>query len=114
MKSTNSENQTPSKEMTNAAVEWLLEKQEGFAPARAAQFRAWCDADPRHALAVAKAERTMALLGGLPELKGALSARFEEEVAEEPQAERRRFWRHAATWMAAAAVLTITTLSVVQ
>jgi transmembrane sensor len=115
MKSSNANHDTPSKEMTNAAVEWLLERQEGFAPGRAAQFEAWRNADPRHALAVTKAERTLALLGGLPDLKGALSARLEEEVAtERPQAGRRPFLRRATTWMAAAAALAMTTYAWVQ
>src|SRR5687767_3186483 len=99
------------REITNLAVEWLLEKQEGFAPGRAAKFHAWREADQRHALAVAKAERTLALLDELPAMKKPLSTRLEEEAAAEMQPMRRRFWRHAAGWTAAAAAVTFATVA---
>ena len=99
------------REITNLAVEWLVEKQEGFAPGRAARFQAWCDADPRHALAVAKAELTFLLLGELPSIKDALSARLEQEAAEETRTTRRHFWRRELTWTAAAAAVVLATVT---
>lgn len=109
MKSSHPTHQQPSKEMIDAAVEWLLEQQEGFAAGRVVQFEAWRDADPRHALALVKAERTVKLLGGLPEMKASLAAHFEEEVIDEPRTATRQFWRRAAMWTAVAAGLVIAT-----
>ena len=37
-----------------AAVSWLCERDDGFAPERATAFAVWCAADPRHRAAVAK------------------------------------------------------------
>lgn len=99
------------KEITNAAVEWLLEKQDGFAPGRAAQFQAWCEADPRHALAIDKAKRTFSLLGGLPSRKDELSERLEIGAKTEMNAARRRFWRLGWTWAAAAVVVVLASLT---
>jgi transmembrane sensor len=101
------------KEIVNLAVEWLLEKQDGFAPGRAAKFQAWCDADPRHALAVTKAERTLSLLGALPTMKAALSALLGEE-AEKSQPNSRRFWRRAAAWSAVAATVALAAVTVAK
>jgi transmembrane sensor len=101
------------KEIATQAVEWLLEKQDGFAPGRAAEFQAWCAADPRHALAVAKAGRTLGLLGELPAMKEALSARLGAE-AERSLPSSRRFWRLAAAWSAAAAVVTLAAVTVAK
>lgn len=94
------------RDIADKAAEWLLEKREGFAPGRAEQFRTWCEADPRHALAVAKTERALALLGELPELKQPISDRFGEEKEEAaPLPHRRRLWWLGAGLTAAAAAL---------
>lgn len=44
------------------AMEWLLERDEGFAPGRAAEFEAWRRLDARHAAAVDRLERTWSRL----------------------------------------------------
>lgn len=101
----------PPDAITDLAVGWLLEAQEGFAPGRAAEFQAWRQADPRHALAVTKAERTLALLGELPDLKETLSARLGEETEMAAEAEvppgKERLWGRIAVWAAVAAVLAL-------
>jgi ferric-dicitrate binding protein FerR (iron transport regulator) len=48
-----------------AAMDWLLGRDEGFAPGRRAAFARWRDADSRHAAALDRLERTWALLEGL-------------------------------------------------
>jgi transmembrane sensor len=93
----------PSKEMIDTAVEWLLEQQEGFAPGRAALFQAWRQADPRHASAVDKAQRTLAMLSELPELEEALADRLGEEAAPEVPVAAAPRWGRAWAWTAAAA-----------
>lgn len=102
------------KEITTAAVEWLLEKQEGFGPGRAAMFEAWCEDDPRHALAIAKAERTIALLGELPAKEEALSERIEFESKADGKSASRRNWRRGWTWAAAAAAVALAALTWVR
>lgn len=56
--------------LDEAAAEWLVERDEGFAPGRAEAFAAWCARDSRHAEALMRLERTLALLDELPEVKG--------------------------------------------
>jgi transmembrane sensor len=105
----------PSKEMIDTAVEWLLEQQEGFAPGRAAQFQAWRQADPRHACAVDKAQRTLAMLSELPELEEALAHRLGEEPAPEAQVAPARRWGRTLVWTAAAAAaVAVATMSILQ
>lgn len=41
--------------MERTAFAWLCERDAGFAPGRAEAFAAWCQEDPRHAEAVARA-----------------------------------------------------------
>ena len=62
--------------LDEVAAEWLCERDEGFAPGRAAAFAAWCDADPRHAAAVRQIEAAMAVLETMPKIKVPLEARF--------------------------------------
>src|SRR5262245_12874542 len=95
------------KEIADQAVEWLLEEQEGLTPARAAQFQTWRQADPRHALAVAKAEQTLALLGELPELKDSPALQLDDAPAVETPAAERRGWRSIGAWTAAAAAAVV-------
>ena len=49
-----------------AAVAWLIERDEGFAPGRAKQFERWRTASPRHAAAVERLEETWSILEELP------------------------------------------------
>lgn len=58
------------------AAAWLCEREEGFTAARARAFAAWCDCDLRHAAAVARVERALALLGEMPAVRAPLAARF--------------------------------------
>ena len=44
------------------AMNWLLERDEGFAPGRASEFEAWRRRDVRHAAAVERLERTWSRL----------------------------------------------------
>jgi len=60
----------PSQEsIEEAAIRWLLEREDGFEPQRAREFAAWCAADPRHAAEIAKAEDAFALVAELPKVK---------------------------------------------
>lgn len=58
------------------AMEWLLERDEGFAPGRAAEFDAWRRLDARHAAAVERLEQTWRRLEELaqPAMKLPLAA----------------------------------------
>lgn len=51
-----------------AAVQWLIERDEGFGPGRAAAFARWSTACPEHAAALARMEETWSLLEELPGL----------------------------------------------
>jgi transmembrane sensor len=62
--------------LDDAAAAWLCERDEGFAPGRAAAFTEWSERDPRHAAAVARVERALELLGEMPEVRAPLEARF--------------------------------------
>ena len=59
-----------------AAVEWLCERDAGFAPGRAQAFAAWRAADARHEAAFAETERAMELLAEMPEVRAPLEARI--------------------------------------
>jgi len=58
-----------------AAAEWLCERDEGLVPERAKAFAEWCQRDPRHVQAVARVERTLALLDEMPAVRAPLEAR---------------------------------------
>lgn len=73
----NASDPSPAKDaFDEAAAAWLYEREEGFTPARAAAFAEWCQRDPRHAEAVARMERTLALLDELPAHRAPLEARL--------------------------------------
>lgn len=55
-----------SEAIETAAVQWLLEREEGFKPGRAQAFAEWCAADVRHAAAVTQAAHLMDLLVDAP------------------------------------------------
>jgi transmembrane sensor len=63
-----------------AAAEWLVERDSGFAPGRAAQFAAWRAADARHEAAVLRTERALDLIGEIPAIRAPLEARLAEET----------------------------------
>jgi transmembrane sensor len=52
-----------------AAVEWLIERGEGFKPGRAKAFAAWCAADARHAAEIANAEAGLELINEMPKVR---------------------------------------------
>lgn len=58
------------------AMAWLAEREEGFAPGRAAAFEAWCRRDLRHAASVAELEQVLAQLDGLADLRDEVNAHF--------------------------------------
>jgi transmembrane sensor len=87
------ENHDPIEE---AAVAWLIERDEGFAPGRAAEFARWRLLDRRHAAVVARLEETWSLLEEMPSLPAKLPA---TELAFPKQARRFR----AALWVPFAA-----------
>lgn len=90
-----------------AAAEWLVEREEGFAPGRAAQFAAWRAADPRHEAAVLRTERALDLIGEIPSIRAPLEAR----LAEEAKIIRPVFFR-APVWAAGlAAALTLAAIA---
>ncbi len=77
--------------LETAAAEWLVERDAGFGPGRAAVFAAWRAADPRHEAAVARTEAALALLADLPAVRVPLAAR----LAAEPPPVRRVHFRPA-------------------
>lgn len=88
--------------LEEAATEWLLEREEGFSADRAEAFAQWCASDPRHRAAVARVERTLALLDELPAVRSALA----ERLGGVGDPGRRRFGRWSwAAGLAAAVVV---------
>jgi transmembrane sensor len=94
------------------AMAWLAEREDGFAPGRAAAFEAWRRRDARHAVAVAELEQVLAQLDGLADWREQVNARFERvsplppagrETAAAPVASA---WRPAA-WIGLAAALVV-------
>ncbi|MBL9205326.1 MAG: FecR domain-containing protein [Opitutaceae bacterium] len=58
------------------AAEWLVEREEGFSPGRAALFATWRAADPRHEAAVVRTERALSLLAEMPAVREPLHTRL--------------------------------------
>jgi transmembrane sensor len=54
------------------ASDWLTLRTEGFSSAQKREFERWCDADPRHAAAVARLEAACALLDKMPLVRAEL------------------------------------------
>ena len=99
----NSESTWPFEErdaIEDAAVGWLIERDEGFAPGRLAEFERWRLLHPHHAAAVERLEETWGLLEELPSLP-AKSATFAS--ASPSQTDRFRI----ALWVSLAAAATI-------
>ena len=99
------------------AMAWLAEREEGFAPGRAAAFEAWRRRDPRHAASVAELEQVLAQLDGLAERRAEVNAHF-NRVSPSPPAGRAtpglettpvvnvRWWRPV-VWSGLAAALVL-------
>lgn len=66
MKRGDSESTPLPDDILSAAIEWLLEKEDGFTSERELAFFSWCAQDPRHLQAVAQAQQTLGLLDQLP------------------------------------------------
>lgn len=93
------------------AMEWLAERDEGFAPGRAAAFDAWRGLDSRHATALAELEQLLAQLDGLAERRDEVNAHFGRVSPPRPMvaagpvpASAVRWWRPVA-WGGVAAAL---------
>ena len=67
--------QDPEAELEEEATVWLLERDDGFAPGRSEAFAEWCSRNPRHAEAVARVERTLAILNEMPAVRKPLETR---------------------------------------
>jgi transmembrane sensor len=84
--------------LDDAAAAWLCERDEGFNPDRAQAFAAWCEGDQRHAAAVARVERALALLNEMPAVSARLKTRLERSAISAPRRTRkighlpRRIW----------------------
>jgi transmembrane sensor len=92
--------------LDDAAAAWLIERDGGFPPGRARAFAAWCAADPRHAAAVARVERTLALLDELPAVEARLPAAAGQRQPTSVSWSFRRFFA-APAFAAAAAVVVL-------
>lgn len=93
--------------LDEAAAAWLCEREDGFTAERERAFAAWRDCDPRHAAAVLRVERALALLDEMPAVRAPLEARFGETAGlgeAPPQSARRAF---QAWTLAAAAALAL-------
>ncbi len=95
------------------AMAWLAEREEGFAPGRAAAFESWRRRDSRHAASIAELEQVLAQLDGLAERREEVNAHF-NRVSPSPPPSREtpasapaatvRWWRPVA-WSGLAAAL---------
>jgi len=57
------------------AAEWIWERENGLAPGRTEAFTDWRNRDPRNAAALARVERTLAILEEMPVIRRSLDAR---------------------------------------
>lgn len=76
------------------AMAWLVERDEGFAPGRAAAFEAWRRRDVRHVASVVELEQVLAQLQGLAERRDEVNARFGRVSSPLPATVR--WWRPVA------------------
>ena len=95
----------PEAALEEEATGWVLEREEGFAPGRAEAFAEWHARDPQHAQAVARVERTLALLDEMPALRGSLETRLGSSAA---RPARFRRWAWAVGFVAALVVTAAT------
>lgn len=80
------------------AVEWLIEREEGFKPGRAKAFAAWCAADPRHAAEIAKFEAGLELINEMPKVRSRLQPLAPARAPRRPGAAHPR--RGVGRWLA--------------
>ncbi len=85
------------------AAEWLFEREEGFTPERAKAFTVWCSENSRHAEAVARVQRTLAILDEMPAVRAPLEARVGQvppATGPIPTASNSPRWLARAVWTA--------------
>ena len=80
------------------AAVWLIECGEGFPPPRAASFAEWCKFDPRHAAAVARVEKSLALLDQMPAIRVPLEASLASNSKSKRSKLRSRTPGHLVPW----------------
>jgi transmembrane sensor len=103
MKAEHTEQDDDRDPVEEAAVEWLIERDDGFAPGRALEFEQWCSAHPTHAAAVARLEETWNIIAELPAISPG-SAESAKIIARVPNRLSGGKW---AALAAAAAVLLV-------
>lgn len=95
------------------AMAWLVERDEGFAPGRAAAFEAWRRHDVRHAASVAELEQVLTQLDRLAPRRDEVNARFARvspappAVAVTPAAVPSVGWWRPMAWGGVAAALAV-------
>jgi len=96
----NSSQTSPEDEALEAeAARWLCAREDGFAAGQADAFAAWCQSDPRHAAAVGRVERALALLDELPAVRGALELRLTEDRNQQSSTNRRALRFPVLLWL---------------
>jgi len=93
------------------AIAWLAERDESFAPGRAAAFAAWRRRDIRHAASVAELEQVLSQLDGLAARREEVNTHFDRVSPSSPAAVPApavivRWWRPVA-WAGVAATLAV-------
>lgn len=69
---------TPADEtIEEAAIAWLLEREDGLSPAREREFGQWLHADPRHEAALSRLGATFGLLRELPRYRTEINTEFD-------------------------------------
>lgn len=95
------------------AMAWLAERDEGFAPGRAAAFDAWRRRDPRHAATIADLEQVIAHLDGLAGRREEVNRHFDRvsppkpAPASAPAGGMATRWRRPVAWGGLAAALAV-------
>jgi transmembrane sensor len=113
MKPSGSHERSDPTTIESEAMAWLAEREEGFAPGRAAAFEAWRRRDARHAASIAELEQVLAQLDVLAERREEVNAHF-NRVSPAPPPGRNtpapastiRWWRPVA-WSGLAAALVL-------
>ena len=76
MKPTENHERSDAAAIEAEAMAWLAEREEGFAPGRAAAFDSWRRRDRRHAACVVELEHVLAQLDGLAERRAEVMTHF--------------------------------------
>lgn len=98
------------------AISWLIEREDGFSPAREGEFSLWLRADPRHAASLSRLEQAHDLLQKLPDYRVEINTTFGRAApvvlfpgGEAKAAQRRGVarWPRVLIWGGVAAALAI-------